>query len=174
MKSIINIFVSGIFLIFTDAVSQEREPELEGEKNEVSVFAGGTSNLMNHSTSATVGIEYLRLLGKEGTWAVGVVGESVFAKHTEFLFTGLIYFSPFNTEKNNLWIWTGPGIEYLKEEEPDPPDPMETKTVSEFVYRIGAGYFWEFKRFNVAPTVDIDIIRDNTSLVWGVNVGYGF
>jgi hypothetical protein len=174
MKPFIHILISGMILVFTDAVSQDSEPAGRSEKNEITLFAGGTSHMEDQSTHATIGLEYLRIIDKKDRWAAGAMAEMIFAEEPEFLFAGLIYYSPLSTEKQSLWVWTGPGIVYETKEEIIPPDLVEKKKVSEFVYRIGVGYFREIGRFSIGPTADMDIINGTEAFIWGINVGYGF
>ena len=163
----------GLLLAGTNAKAQEEAEGGKEFKNEMTLFTGGTSNLNHHTTSFTIGLEYLHLFGKSGRLAAGVLGETIFAKHREYLAGALLYYSPVKREARSLWFWAGPGIEFIAEEF-IPPDLEETKTISEFVFRIGGGYFFIVNRFNLGPTIDLDIIRNNNSIVWGINVGYEF
>ncbi len=71
----------------------------------------------------------------------------------------------------HIWIRSGPGIEILQEEI---GHTGETESKTEFLYRVGAGYSFHFGRFSIDPSVDLDFIRNSTTLVWGVNFGMGF
>jgi hypothetical protein len=48
----------------------------------------------------------------------------------------------------------------------------ETKTG--FLIRTGLGYSFEVGGFQIVPSVDVDFLRNKTSLVWGVNFTKGF
>jgi hypothetical protein len=150
---------------------EEHATEVHHEMNHLLVFVGGTAMLEKKGTYFSLGLDYLHILSPARNWGAGGFAEVIFAKHPEWLFGGLIYYQ----FKNQLFIRTGPGIEILKHEETDPTcGCTHTKSQTEFLYRIGLGYNYHTKLLIFAPTVDLDIVRSATALVYGLNVGLAF
>ena len=65
-----------------------------------------------------------------------------------------------------------PGVEFITEDVTHHGENLSKKT--EFVLRMGAGYTFNLGILTLAPGINLDIVRDHTSLVAGLNVGYGF
>ena len=172
MKKII-LMISVILLLPNILFAQSKnhkinsEPENHFHYNHIAVFIGASSLFEREETHFTLGADYIRYFSPESNFAAGIYTEAIFAHHTEWLFGAVLFYGL--TE--HLWVRTGPGIEILQEE-------LEcgcgTKTKTEFLVRIGAGYSIHFGKFFIDPSIDIDFLRSTTTLVWGVNFGMGF
>jgi hypothetical protein len=62
---------------------------------------------------------------------------------------------------NNLAVQTGPGIEFLDNDEL-------------FVYRVGAVYEWEFEGYTLSPQVHYDVTNGPDAWILGIAFGVGF
>ncbi|MGB5874302.1 MAG: hypothetical protein WBG80_13675 [Bacteroidota bacterium] len=140
--------------------------------NHIAVFGGVTVNLEKKGSSPTIGVDYTRRLtdGKP-ILGVGFFGEAILAAHTEWLVGALFYYKPFPA----LWFRAGPGVEFITgEAEGGSHNDEHLSHSTEFVFRIGAGYAFNVGVFTLVPGIDLDIVREHTALVAGLNVGYGF
>jgi len=181
------IQISFALLLFSSPIAfgQHEQTESNGEhdsggeghghhlkKNFIAIFTGATTQLEeDKDTDFTLGLDYVRHFSKLPRWGVGVFGEVIFGKHTEYLFGLPIYFFP----TNNFWLRAGPTWEIHKEEEKSESGMNETTTETNFALRTGLGYDFEVKGFVVVPNVSFDFFRDkNTSLVWGLHLGRRF
>ena len=135
--------------------------------NHIALFVGASTLFERDHTSFTLGADYIRFFSPESNFAAGIYTEAIFDHHTEWLFGAVLFY--WLTE--HLWIRTGPGIEILQEEQ---ECGCGTKTETEFLLRIGAGYSIHFGKFFVDPSIDFDFLRSSTTLVWGVNFGMAF
>jgi len=139
--------------------------------NELAIFVGGTAKTEIKGTYFSLGLDYVRLLSSSGKWEAGAFAEIIFTKHPEWVFGALLYFRFYD----KFLIRTGPGIEIIKHEEIDPEcNCTHVKSETEFLYRIGVGYSHHTKKLILTPTVDIDLVRSETALVFGLNVGIAF
>lgn len=176
------LLIALTFSIFnTDLRAQDNQSESENSQenltdthlkmNELAVFVGGTAMLENKGTYFSLGLDYLRVLSSSGIWGAGGFAEVIFKKHPEWVFGGLIYYR----FPNHFFIRTGPGIEILRHEEIDPEcNCTHVKSETDFLYRIGLGYSYHKNNLILSPTVDLDIGRSETALVFGLNFGYAF
>ena len=137
--------------------------------NHIAVFLGATSKFEKKGTHFTLGLDYIRKFPPDGHWAISVFGEAIFEEHTEWLFGIPVFY--FIT--SNLWVRTGPAIEFLQEEEHHHGE-SKTETRTEFLWRLGVEYDFMFGVFSISPSFDIDFGRSTTAAVWGLNFGYGF
>ena len=137
--------------------------------NHIALFAGATSKFEKEGTHFTLGVDYLQKFPPSGRWAVNIFGEAIFEEHTEWLLGIPVFYKV----TQNLWIRTGPAIEFLQEGEHHHGE-SKTETRTEFLWRLGTGYDIEFGKYIIAPSFDIDFGRSTTAVVWGLNFGYGF
>jgi len=135
--------------------------------NHFALFGGASTLFEGNQTSFTLGADYIRYFSPESNFALGIYTEAIFAHHTEWVFGAVLFYGL--TE--HLWIRTGPGIEIMQE---DLECGCGTKTKTEFLVRIGAGYDIHIGLFTISPSIDIDFLRSTTTLVWGVNAGLAF
>ena len=152
-----------------EAESDHTEPHYPVHHNHIALFAGATTQLEQKGTQFSVGADYVRYLDVEANWGVSLFGEAIFAKHTEYLF-GLTLYHHFT---RSLWIRTGPGVEFIQEEVAGHSE-HDTDTQAELLYRLGAGYHFHISGFTLSPSVDLDIVRKHTALVWGISLGKEF
>jgi len=141
------------------------------DQNELAVFVGGTAKTEIKGTYFSLGLDYVRLLSSSEKWRAGAFVEVIFTKHPEWVFGALLYYHFYD----QFFVRTGPGIEIIKHEEIDPEcNCTHVKSETEFLYRIGVGYSHHTKKLILTPTVDIDLVRSETALVFGLNVGIAF
>ena len=135
--------------------------------NHFAVFAGASSLFEREETHISLGADYTRYFSPECNFAVGIYAEAIFAHHTEWVLgTGLYY-----DLTEHLWIRSGPGIEIKQE---DLECGCGTKSITEFLFRVGTGYDIHIDMFIISPSIDVDFLRSTTTLVWGLNFGFGF
>ena len=170
------VFVITLPLFSQDNQSEEKEvkepiTEDHHKMNHLVVFAGGTAMLEKKGTYFSLGLDYLRILSTSRNWGAGGFAEIIFAKHPEWVFGGLIYYRLVN----QFFIRTGPGIEILRHKEVDPEcNCSHVKSETEFLYRIGLGYSYHKESLILSPTIDLDIVRSASALVFGINIGIAF
>ena len=116
-----------------------------------------------------MGVDYLYRPNNENPWAYSIMVEAVFAEHTEYVIALPIY----HYIMGEWWLRAGPGIEIIQQEEHH-GNEVETKAHIEFLFRIGTGYSFHVGNIVWSPSVDIDLVRNNDALVWGLNIGYSF
>jgi hypothetical protein len=151
--------------------AQDYSEEAHHDINHLAVFIGGTAMLENKGTYFSLGLDYLSILSTSRNWGAGGFAEVIFAKYPEWVFGGLIYYRLIN----QLFIRTGPGIEILRHEEIDLEcNCTHVKSETEFLYRIGIGYSYHKESLILSPTIDLDIVRSASALVFGVNIGFAF
>jgi hypothetical protein len=149
--------------------SHSKKHSAHSHRNHIALFAGATSKFEKEGTHFTLGVDYLRKFPPSGRWAISIFGEAIFEEHTEWLFGMPIFYKIYE----NLWVRTGPAIEFLQEEEHGHGE-SKSKTKTEFLWRLGVGYDIMFGVFSISPSFDIDFGRSTTAAVWGLNFGYGF
>jgi hypothetical protein len=177
MRALILFSLTAQILLVGIVYAQHAETETAGpHKNEhtthwnhIAVFDGATSKFEKEGTHFTLGLDYIRKFPPSGRWAISIFGEAIFEEHTEWLIGIPLFYRLYD----NLWVRTGPGIEILQEEEHDHGE-TKTEIKVEFLWRVGIGYDFEFGKYSIAPSIDVDFGRSTTAVVWGLNFGYGF
>lgn len=170
------IFIFLIFIIVTTNAQSFENNDLHKENrqhhayhNHVALFLGGTTFYKNNESHFSLGLDYLYRPNNENPWAYSIMFEGIFAEHTEYVIALPIY----HYIISEWWFRTAPGIEIIQEEEHH-GDEVELKTQIEFLYRIGTGYSFHLGNIVLSPSVDLDFVRNNDALVWGINIGYSF
>ncbi|UCE41406.1 MAG: hypothetical protein JSV17_18575 [Candidatus Aminicenantes bacterium] len=183
-KSIPRIFTiwliaSALALTTSYGSSQTHEAEThQYHRHHIGLFLGGTSNLKKEETDFTLGIEYEYRLSKEmSRWSIGLIGELIFAHETEYLVVVPIILRVTDA----FFLRAGPGIEWAHHGEENGHDNIHAAEAengngreSEFFVRVGIGYGFEVGKFSITPTLDVDIFKSQTTLVWGIAIGKGF
>ena len=131
--------------------SQE-ESKKEESKNSLALFIGGTSN---ESTSAfTVGLDYQYRINK--LIGVGALIDYATADINSLLVAPALYLHVSNFE-----FTIAPALEISKDE-----DPVG-------VFRLGAAYEFEFKKFSLSPAVFWDLERNGEpAIVYGLSLDF--
>ena len=135
----------------------------------LALFLGGTTFYKNNESHFSLGADYVYRPNPEKPWAYSIFTEVIFADHTEYLIGLPVYYYI----EQNWWLRAGPGMEIIQEEEHHGHE-VETKTHIELLFRIGSGYEFHFGDFSIIPSIDLDLVRNNDALVWGLNLGYSF
>ena len=149
--------------------SHEEKSKHHAYNSHIALFLGATTFYKNNESYFSIGLDYLYRPNNERPWAYSIMAEVIFAEHTEYVIALPLY----SYIKGEWWFRTGPGIEIIQEEEHH-GDEVESKNQIEFLFRIGTGYSFHVGRFVLSPSVDIDFVRNNNALVWGLNIGYSF
>lgn len=178
MKRII-VSISAILLMsFLTSYSQVTPEDNATEQEEhinayhAGIFTGFTTNNKNNETSFTLGLDYeYRMLMTDYYLGLGLLIEGVFANNKESLIGIPIYFHPVG----GLKIYIAPGFIFGVEpiESATGETKNNTKSVSNFLFRFGAGYDFHLGMFSISPGVAIDIVRGQTSYVYGLTFGLG-
>ena len=149
--------------------SLNTESQHEAHHNHVALFLGSTTFYNTGENHFSLGIDYLYRPYNDNPWAYSILAEVIFAEHTEYIIGLPVY----HYIIGSWWLRAGPGMEIIQEEEHH-GDEVTTKTKIEFLFRIGTGYSFYVGDFVISPSVDIDFVRNNDALVWGLNFGYSF
>jgi hypothetical protein len=124
----------------------------EGGKHHAGVFMGGASNFSYPHTNLSIGVDYE--YGFSRLFGLGLVGEAVFAKHTETIIMMSISMRPIG----GLKISGGFGSAFANSE-------------SHMIYRIGTGYEFHTGILSIIPTFNIDFTNGQTYGVYGLTFG---
>ncbi len=80
-----------------------------------------------------------------------------------------------------LWLQTGLGVELFKEEREEgtgrttrSAEEEAATSAASFLVRFGLGYYLGLGPLTITPSVFVDLVRDQTALVWGLGIGRGF
>ena len=112
-------------------------------------------------TDFTLGADYERLLDPEGHWSLGLFGEAIFADQMEWLTGVMGTFSPYH----RVVFAVGVGAEFHE---------SHGQRETDFLTRVGVAYIFHRGQWSLNPGVQLDFVRDETSLVWGLYIGRGF
>jgi hypothetical protein len=175
------LFVLLVLLVVSSNGFSQHHENVEHEQhfhaNHFGVLAGATTKLEKEGTHLTLGVDYVRKFPPDGRWGISVFGEVIFEEHTEWLF-GLPAYYYLN---KNIWIRTGPAIEFFQtgnkqhsENTASSSGHDQTENKTKFIWRIGFGYEFGFGALSLTPSVDLDLARSTTSIIWGINLGKGF
>jgi len=154
--------------------------------NHLAIFSGATSNLGHKSTDFSLGLDYeYRFNFYNGSFGFGLFGEAVFADETEliagipifvhptgklkFLIAPAIIQVETKTETNDLHI-----IQEQKRPIKLTENTNGAEKINKFLIRIGLAYDFHFVNFSFSPAFNTDIMEGKISLVYGINIGYGF
>ena len=150
--------------------SHHEEQHEHFHQNHLAIFVGTTSFLKDDGSHFSIGLDYVRVFSPDSPWSLSMLGEVIFAEHTELVFAIPLIFS---LGGSHFWLRSGPGVEIIKEV--SHKEGMEkTKAKAKFLYRIGVGYDFEIGSISLTPSLDLDMVRDEPALVWGINIGKGF
>lgn len=143
-------------------------------RHHFSIAGAATYSFEEDEAHPTVGLDYVyRLRVWEGRVGIGAFGEAIFAEHTEGIIGLPVYVYPYK----GLSLFAGPGVEIVTEEsEADGEEHGSgSDTEAKFLFRFGIGYSVELgKGFSIMPNIDIDLVRENPALVFGVGLGKSF
>jgi len=181
--AILQLLVCPVVAQGSDLDSEEKEGSHQSQSHDSHTdhrhHAGGliaaTWNFDHHHTDFTVGGDYQFRLSPR--WAVGGFGEVIFADRAEYLAGVPVYFYA----TKSFWLRAGPGVEFIQSGEEHHEHSSfvsasegPTSTKAEFLFRFGFGYNFEVGGLTIAPTLDVDLVRNNRALVWGLAIGKGF
>ncbi|KPK04985.1 MAG: hypothetical protein AMS20_07695 [Gemmatimonas sp. SG8_28] len=142
------------------------EREHEEHANHAGLFLGAASHLHTDETGIAVGLEYARRLTHR-------VYLDVFAEYASSkLERDIIVGIPLEVVPvGGLALSAGPGIEFLSvEDEETGTEEHET----EFLLRLGAGYYLPLGRLTLRPTFNADYAGGHWTLVYGAALGIPF
>lgn len=151
-------------LTAASSVSAEEEEGVE-KKNVLSLILGGTSD--RDENVFTIGLDFEHRVHQYV--GVGAV--------VEYATDDIDAISLIGVLDLHLWkglaIQTGPGIEFVGEEE---EEAGETESVNrrEFIYRVGVVYEFEIGKLLVIPQVHYDYSSGQDSVVYATALGFKF
>ena len=165
---LISLFV--VASIASDQVSATEEadtPEESGDINAVGLFVGATTKFKERTadeTGFTIAGEYEYMPAKWGhIWGFAGVIELIFMDELEGLVLPLVYYHP-----TEAWfVRTGVGLEYGREED------AETGS-AHLVWRAGIGYGIPVGKAKLVPSFDLDLVRSDVSIAYGVVIAKEF
>ena len=146
--------------------AEDQHHESPLHHHHIAIFNGASTNFKYDVTSYSLGLDYEYYIHNVG---IGLFGELIFAKETEFL-TGL--FASYKI--GSIKFMTGPFVEFAKSH-----DAHTTTHDEEFHHkfgvRVGLVYNFHLSKLSIAPGLYTDYIEGGTwALVYGVGVGFGF
>jgi len=133
----------------------EAEGEHEGgeHRHHVGLFLGNT--YLEGENGATVGLDYEYRLSP--LFGIGATLEYAGGDHDATIGATSLYLHPLGHWR----LQVGPGVEREHGE-------------NEFLIRTGISYEFEFDRWTLAPTVNVDFVDSEESWVFGLAVGHKF
>ncbi|MGM0531014.1 MAG: hypothetical protein ACQER7_06650 [Bacteroidota bacterium] len=174
MKQKIKILIVVFFCFISSYTHAQHAKEEHGNETEhsqfhthhIALFNGVASNFTHHSTHYSLGIDYeYRFSQFIGT---GLIGEYVAVEKGEFL-GGIPVFIHFT---KGLKLTFAPLL-INNEEHTGDNHHTETNRVTNFAFRMGAGYSFHLGKVSLGPSVNFDM-GDSNSLIYGLSVGIGF
>ncbi len=144
--------------------STESHLHEQNHKNHLALFNGATTNLDHGSTAYTIGLEHEYRISK--LIGSGSLLEYVAAEHAEIIIGLPFFIHP----HNGLKIIAAPLI-ILGKETNEPT--MESRTTTDFAFRIGFGYDFHLGAWSFGPDAYFDY-GHSKSLVYGLSIGLGF
>ncbi len=174
--------ILSLFLLTTTAVNclaEHEETHSEGEheshgRHHAALFLGATTDFEEEETDFSLGADYeFRVLPQLG---IGLLGEVTFAEEEVFIVGAPILFHP----NARIVLGVAPGLEIVDEmsgeHEGIAPEgeEAETETETTFLLRLIGGYELELSSFTLTPTVSLDLVDGDASLVYGISFGKGF
>lgn len=157
-----------VFCLAQPIAAQEAGEEETEYRNAVELFVGAVTETEESATGTGIGLEYQRHLSSRWSLGVEAIEISTTGVSRGFLVVVPVYFNPVG----GLGLKAGPGVEGSKEEA---EDGGESESSTRFAMRFGAG--WEFelgKRFTLTPEVNMDVIGENLTWVYGLSFGVEF
>ena len=136
-------------------------------KHHIALFNGLTSNFTHNSTDYSIGLDYeYRLSQFIGT---GILVEYIAMEKGEIL-GGLPLFMHFT---KGLKLTAAPLLVNKEEHHENSGHHTEESRVTDFAFRLGAGYGFHVGKLSLAPSINFDMGESN-ALVYGINIGLGF
>ena len=138
-----------------------------GATNTVGLFLGATTKFKEKSpdeTSFTIAGEYEYQPAKgENKWGVGGLIELIFAHELEGIVLPVVYYHPME----DWFVRTGVGLEIGLEED------AETGS-AHLLWRTGVGYIFPVGKALLVPSIDLDLVRSDRSIAYGVVIAKEF
>mgnify|MGYP006293087375 CR=1 FL=1 len=159
--------------IWSYTSAQHAEDGHDGEEHahyhthHIAVFNGLTSNFTHNNTAYSVGMDYeyrfSRFIG------AGLLTEYIATEEGEIL-GGLPLFLHLT---KGLKVTLAPLLVNKKEHHEDHDHHGEENRVTNFAFRLGAGYGFHVGKLSIAPSINFDM-GESSALVYGINIGLGF
>lgn len=149
-------------------------------KHHFSYLAGLSDNGAIDETAFTMGAGYRYAL--DDRFAIGASVDFAFYDHEDTtLLLAALYWKP----AGGLLLMAGPGVELVDYKGSSPGSSHDTHAAaaapesvhgdkSKFAFRMGAGYELHAGRVSIMPFVAADFIDGHTTMVYAVDVGFGF
>ena len=149
-------------------------------KHHFSYLVGLSDNGHLDEASFTIGAGYRYALNDR--FAVGPSIDHAFYDHED---TTLLIAAFWWKPTASLQLFAGPGVEFVDYDESSHGSAHDTHAAvsasesatedeSKFAFRVGAGYELHVKGVTVMPMVAADFIDGHTTMVYAVDVGFGF
>ena len=169
MNILLFVFILSFFFSVSTSYAQEEESAGKEEtKNDIGLFLGGTTGLEGGGTNFSIGLDYARRISSD--IGLGIWGEAVVKDEMEFTFGLPIYYYI-----EEWYVRVAPGVELEKEASESSEGSESTDTSVNFLLRLGGGYEIEMSNgFAIVPSVDVDVVRSEVSLVWGAAISKKF
>jgi len=149
------------------AGSHEAGAGESGAVNTVGLFLGATTKFKEktpNGTSFTIAGEYEYQPDKgEIKWGVGGVIELVLADELEGIILPVAYYHPME----EWYVRTGLGVEIGREED------SETAS-AHLLWRMGVGYIFPVGKVLLVPSFDLDLVRSDIAIAYGVVIAKEF
>jgi len=150
-----------------DSESHAVESHESRDLNAVGLFLGATTKFKDQSnveTSFTLAAEYEYIPARwNHVWGFAGIVELIFAHELEGIVMPLVYYHPIE----DFFIRTGFGLEVARQD--------DAESASAFaVWRIGVGYDIRLRNVILIPSFDLDGIRSDPAIAYGVVIAREF
>lgn len=178
MRKYLIIFVV-LITSFLNLYSQDTDNGLETEAfeikdvhyNHLSFFLGMSSNTNHGEHGFALGADYLRYLNSEyPKVGYGLLAELAFHEKMEFIVGVPLAVHPIESLKFQI----APCYFKIDEEDSLPIDDLHETSNHGFLLRLGAAYEFHTDKVILSPAINADISGSKFTLVYGLNIGFGF
>jgi hypothetical protein len=159
------VFSLAVSMAASSVSANEGEGEESDKQNVLSLILGGTSD--RDESAFTIGLDFEHRI--HPFLGIGAVVEYVTDDIDSLTLIGALDFHPWR----GLAIQTGPGVEFIGEEEEEGGRTTSTNR-REFVYRVGLLYEFEIGKLLVIPQVHYDYSTGNDAVVYATAFGFKF
>lgn len=169
------VFISALFNIYSqdtafEVFSDENE-NTESHYNHLSFFLGMSSNTNHGEHGFAIGTDYLRYVNSEyPKVGFGLLAELAFHEHMEFIIGVPLAVHPIESFKFQI----APCYFKIDEEDSLPIDEIHETNNQGFLLRLGAAYEFHTGKVILSPALNADISGSKFTLVYGLNIGFGF
>jgi hypothetical protein len=143
-------------------------------KHHLAIFNGTATSFTHHFTAYSLGVDYeYRLTGFLG---LGLLAEAVFAESQELIAGLPVFLHPFGNFKALIapMVLFSEAHDGGQEETHKKAATTELGKEAHFGFRAGIAYDFHLGKLSLGPVVNYDYANGASTIVYGVNLGFGF